>query len=214
LSIDMIQCDGVEAIARAALHRWRTMGVNMATASELNAPGDRNSGTRPAGGWQVAWGVLLIISGVVAMAMPAAAALATALLFAWLLIVSGGVELAYAIQTRAWPGFGWKLASGILTLLLGIAILWMPLAGVASLAMLVGAFLFVGGITRIALAFKLKPQRGWGWVLFDGLLSVVLAALIAFGWPESSVAFIGLLAGFWLIWAGLWRILLRPASPA
>ena len=87
-------------------------------------------------------------------------------------------------------------------------------AGVASLAMLVGAFLFVGGITRIALAFKLKPQRGWGWVLFDGLLSVVIAALIAFGWPESSVAFIGLLAGFWLIWAGLWRILLRPASPA
>jgi uncharacterized membrane protein HdeD (DUF308 family) len=210
----MMQCDGVETTARAPVHRWQTTGVDMATASELNASGDRHLKTRPAGGWQVAWGVLLIISGVVAMAMPAAAALATALLFAWLLIVSGGFELGYAIQTRAEAGFGWKLASGILTLLLGIAILWMPLAGVASLAMLVGAFFFVGGITRIVLAFKLKPQRGWGWVLFDGLLSIVLAALIAFGWPESSVAFIGLLAGFWLIWAGVWRILLRPVSPA
>jgi uncharacterized membrane protein HdeD (DUF308 family) len=158
--------------------------------------------------WQIAWGVLLIIAGILAVMMPGIAALATALFLAWLLIFCGGFEIAYAIQTRANDGFGWKMASGILTLLLGIAILAVPFAGIVSLALLVGAFLLVGGIARTMLAFRLKPQRGWGWVLFDGLLSIALAILIVIGWPQSSLAIIGLLTGFSLISTGVWRIVL------
>jgi uncharacterized membrane protein HdeD (DUF308 family) len=187
--------------------------IGMATANETDAQ-ERRFRPAPASGWEIALGVLLIISGVLAMVLPGVAALATALLFAWVLVFGGGCEVAYAFQTRAQNGFGWKLASGFLTLVLGIAILVVPLAGVASLALLVGAFLFAGGIARTALAFKLKPARGWGWVLFDGLLSIVVAVLIAIGWPENSFAFIGLLTGLWLIWAGVWRILLRVDSPA
>ncbi len=160
-------------------------------------------------GWQVVWGVLLILSGVLAVSMPGIAALATALIFAWLLVFGGAFEIVYAVQTRNRGGFGWKLASGILTLVLGIAILIVPVAGVASLALMVGAFLFAGGVTRTMLAFRLKPQSGWGWILFDGLLSIAVAILIAIGWPQSSLAFIGLLTGFSLIATGIWRILLR-----
>lgn len=160
-------------------------------------------------GWQLFWGVLLILSGVLAVSMPGVAALATALIFAWLLIFGGAFEIVYALQTRSKEGFRWKLASGVLTLVLGIAILIVPLAGVASLALMVGAFLFAGGITRTMLAFRLKPQSGWGWILFDGLLSIVVAILIAVGWPQSSLAFIGLLTGFSLIATGIWRIVLR-----
>ena len=166
----------------------------------------------PRTGWHVVWGILLIVAGVLAVLMPGIAALATALIFGWLLVMSGVFEIVYAFQTRGHDGFGWKLASGILTLLLGIAIVVVPLAGVASLALLVGAFLFVGGITRSMLAFRLRPRSGWGWVLFDGLLSIGLALLIAIGWPASSLAFIGLLTGFTLISTGVWRIMLRHES--
>jgi uncharacterized membrane protein HdeD (DUF308 family) len=173
---------------------------NATTGAHLSASGS---------GWQVVWGVLLILSGVLAVLMPGIAALATALIFAWLLIFGGAFEIVYAVQTRSRNGFGWKLASGILTLALGIAILIVPLAGVASLALMVGAFLFAGGITRTMLAFRMKPQSGWGWILFDGLLSIAVAILIAVGWPQSSLAFIGLLTGFSLIATGIWRIVLR-----
>jgi uncharacterized membrane protein HdeD (DUF308 family) len=183
--------------------------IDVATANDFNVR-DRLFQPAPTSGWQVAWGLLLVLSGVLAMLMPGVAALTTALFFAWLLIMGGAFELAYAIQTRDQPGFGWKLASGLLTLLLGVGILVVPLAGVESLALLVGAFLLAGGVARTVLAFKVKPARGWGWVLLDGLLSIVVAALIAIGWPGSSIAFIGLLTGFWLIWAGAWRIMLRP----
>ena len=180
----------------------------MADATRIDmAPG---AGVAPASsGWQLAWGILLIVAGILAVIMPGVAALATVLVFGWLLIFSGGFEIAYAIQTRAQPGFGWKLASGILTLLLGVWITLTPVAGIASLALLVGAFLFAGGVARSILAFRLRPRRAWGWVLFDGLLSIGLAVLILVGWPESSVAFIGLLTGFTLISTGIWRIILR-----
>lgn len=185
----------------------------MTNTHGIDAPDARTVVAR-GGGWQIAWGVLLIITGILAVLMPGIAALATALFLAWLLIFGGVFEIAYAIQTRATSGLGWMLASGILTLLLGIAILMVPLAGVASLALLVGAFLLVGGIARVALAFRLKPRRGWGWVLFDGLLAIALAMLIVLGWPQGSVAFIGLLVGFSLISTGVWRMVLGRHSTA
>ena len=183
----------------------------MANAASFDA---RQPATAPGRGWQIAWGVLLLLAGVLALMMPAVAALATALFLAWLLMLGGIFEIAYAVQTRTSPGFGWKLASGVLTLLLGLAIGVVPLAGVASLALLVGGFLLAGGVARIVLALRLKPLRGWGWVLFDGALSIVLAVLVMLGWPQTSLAIIGLMTGFSLLFTGLWRILLarREAS--
>jgi uncharacterized membrane protein HdeD (DUF308 family) len=60
------------------------------------------------------------------------------------------------------------------------------------------------------LAFKLRPKAGWGWVLFDGALSIAIAILIASGWPQSSIEFVGILVGFCLISGGFWRIMLGP----
>ena len=56
----------------------------MANANEINAPSAQTDGT--ATGWHIAYGVLLIIVGILAVAMPGVAALATALVFGWLLI--------------------------------------------------------------------------------------------------------------------------------
>lgn len=183
----------------------------MATGNDLHEP-DRRPLAAAGSGWQVAWGVLLIISGILAILIPVVAALATGFLFAWLLIIGGASELAYAVQTRDQRGFGWKIASGLLTLALGILVLVAPLAGAASLGVLVGAFLLVGGVARIALAIQLRRQRGWVWVLVDGLLSIAIAALIVAGWPESSIAFIGLMTGIWLVWAGIWRLMMPRAG--
>lgn len=166
------------------------------------------SGTR----WQTAWGVLLVIAGILAVLMPAIAALAQVVLLAWLLVLGGAFEIVHAIQTRQAKGFGWKLVSGILTLVLGVLLLVRPVTGVAALALLIGAFFLVGGIARAILAFQLRPLGGWGWILFDALLSIALGVLIAIGWPQSSFAVIGILVGLWLIAAGIWRIVLARAA--
>ena len=172
---------------------------------------------RAAGGWSILWGVLLIVAGVLAVAQPVIAAIAFNLLFAWLLVFSGIVEVIYAIHDRAKGGFRLKLLLGILTLLLGIFLLVRPVVGVASIALMIGAFVFAHGLSAALLAFRIKPRPGWGWVLFDGILSIVIAVLIAIGWPDSSFAFVGILVGITLMYGGLWRIVLgralRNATP-
>lgn len=162
-------------------------------------------------GWSVVWGILLVIAGILAVLMPGIAAFASALFFGWLLVFCGIFEIVDAFQTRPQGGFAWKLASGILTLLLGLAIVFVPLAGIAAMALMIGAFIFVAGISRTVLSFRMKPVKGWGWVLFNGLLSLALGILIAIGWPTNSIAIIGLLTGFTLISSGVWRIMLRHA---
>jgi len=158
-------------------------------------------------GWSIAWGILLIVAGILALLMPEIAAIATALTLAWLLVLAGVIEVVHAFQTRHRTGFGWRLAAGIITLILGLLLLVFPIAGIATLALWIGAFIFAGGIVRLILAFRVRPANGWGWVLFDGLLGIVIGALIAWGWPAGSIAFIGLLTGFWLLFWGVSHIM-------
>jgi len=151
------------------------------------------------------------VAGIVAIVEPAVAAVATALLLAWLFLISGIIELIYAYQQRAHDGLAWKVISGLISLALGIYMLAFPIASIASLALLIGAFLFASGVSSVLLAFKLRPKQGWGWVLFDGVLSIVIAIMIASGWPQNSIDFVGLLVGFCLISQGFWRIMLGRA---
>ncbi len=166
---------------------------------------------RRAGAWVIVWGVLLIVAGMVAIVAPGTAAIATALLLAWLFVFAGIVQFVYAFQQRAHDGFVWKLVSALATLALGIVMLMFPIASIASLALLIGAFLFASGVSSLLLAFKLRPRGAWGWVLFDGVLSIVIAALIASGWPQNSIDFVGILVGFCFISGGVWRIILGRA---
>lgn len=166
---------------------------------------------RKAGIWVIVWGVLLIIAGVLAILEPPIAALAAELLLAWLFVFGGIVQIVYAIQNRAAPGFRLHILSAILTLLLGVFMLMRPTLGIASVALLLGGFLIASGVSEVMHAFRLKPNKGWGWVLFDGLLSIVIAFLIMNGWPGSSIQFIGVLVGVLMIYGGVWRIMLGSA---
>lgn len=175
---------------------------------------------RKAGGWVVVWGVLMIIAGVLAILEPPIAALAAEMLIAWLFVFVGVVQVVYAIQNRSAPGFRLHILSAILTLLLGVFMLMRPTLGIASVTLLLGAMLFANGVSEVMHAFRLKPTKGWGWVFVDGLLSIVIALLIASGWPQSSIVFIGVLVGIMMIYGGFWRIMLgsalrnAPAAPS
>jgi uncharacterized membrane protein HdeD (DUF308 family) len=179
----------------------------------LQPPPPTPAPVRRSRGWSLAFGLVLIVIGILALLMPAIAALATALTLGWLLVIAGIVEIVHAFQTRRRKGYGWQLAAGFVTLILGLCILFFPIAGIATLALWIGAFLFAGGIVRLVLAFRLKPAKGWEWVLLDAVVSIVIGILIAWGWPASSIPFIGLLTGFWLLFSGIWRITLDGRPP-
>ncbi len=179
-----------------------------------NAKSTTVADPRRTGGWVIVWGVLLIIAGIVAIVVPAPAALAATLLLAWLFVFTGVVQLVYAFHQRAHDGFGWKLAGGLATLALGVVMLLFPVASIATLALVIAAFLLASGVASVMLGLNLKPKAGWGWVLFDGVLSIFIALLIALGWPANSISFVGILVGICMISGGMWRIMLGRALRA
>ena len=55
---------------------------------------------------------------------------------------------------------------------------------------------------RIILAFSMKRETPWVWVLLSGVITLLLGVLILARWPVSSLYILGLFLGIDLIQAG------------
>ena len=163
-------------------------------------------------GWSLALGILLVVAGVLALVYPVLAAVTAALYIGWFALIAGVIAIVVAIRTRSEPQFGWRVAVGVLYLALGCLLVANPIAAAATLALLVGALMAASGVVEIMLAFRHKPKTGWGWLLANGILSIVLAIMIAIGWPLGSLVLIGYLVGFQIITCGVVRIALASAA--
>lgn len=157
-------------------------------------------------------GILLVILGMVAIALPALASLAATVFLGWLLLLSGFVGLISTVRARRAPGFGWSLASAILGIAAGAVLLWLPLQGALSLTAVLIAFLFVEGLVSILYAFEhRKALTGrWAWMLASGLVDVALALILFAGLPGTALWALGLLVGINMLfggWALIWMAL-------
>src|SRR5690606_26044025 len=92
---------------------------------------------------------------------------------------------------------------GVLMLLVGISLIFNPLAGMVSLTLLVALLFLVVGVVKVMYAFSLRPVGGWGWVLASGLLSLVLGVMILANFPWSAVSVLGILLGVELVSNGV-----------
>jgi uncharacterized membrane protein HdeD (DUF308 family) len=155
--------------------------------------------------------VLMMVTGVLAILIPPIAGLAVTLVFGWLLIVTGVLHLGFA-----WRGDRAASVAGEILLAMvyggiGFYVLARPVAGLASLTVLVALNLAAKGVLEGAIAFKLRALPGTGWLLFDGTLSVVVAAMIAAAWPASTAWVVGVLVGVTLFSSGMARLMVSVA---
>jgi uncharacterized membrane protein HdeD (DUF308 family) len=145
-------------------------------------------------GWYLALGIALIILGAIAVSDAYLATVASVLVFGWILIV-GGVLLGFmSFLTGKWGGFLLALAAGILSFITGVMLLRAPLAGAASLTLLIVSFFVVAGIYRAIASIALRFPN-WGWSLASGIVSILLGGILLSGWPQISFWFVGLLVG-------------------
>jgi uncharacterized membrane protein HdeD (DUF308 family) len=86
-----------------------------------------------------------------------------------------------------------------------------PVVGVASLTLLLATLFLVEGVLDVILFFKMRPLQGSGWVLTDGIVTLLLGALIYLQWPTSSAWAIGTLVGISLIFSGVARVMMSLA---
>jgi uncharacterized membrane protein HdeD (DUF308 family) len=163
-------------------------------------------------GWSIGLSVLMILAGVLAIAVPPAAGLAVVIVVAWLLIFSGVAHFVFAWYTRTTGGFVWELLLGILYFLVGVYTLRNPAAGLASLTLVLAIYLFAEGLLEFILSFRLRPMPGSNWLLFDGIITLILAILIWRSWPSSSEWVLGTLVGISMLFSGVSRLALSLAA--
>lgn len=147
----------------------------------------------------------------VAIGSPALAALAVNALIAWLIVLSGVVHIVLAFQSHGAGSVIWKLLVGVAYVAFGGYLLTHPLMGVASLTLLLASLFLIEGILNIILFFKMRAVQGSSWVLFDGVITLLLGLMIYIQWPSSSVWAIGILVGVSMIMSGVSRIMLSLA---
>jgi uncharacterized membrane protein HdeD (DUF308 family) len=161
--------------------------------------------------WQqtLALGVLLELLGLAAFAMPLLSTLAVDILVGWLFMIGGIARVVTLLRARHWPGFWWSLASGVVATILGIAMVFRPLAGVLTLTMALAVVFFVEGVSAIVAGFDFRHHaRNWIWLLLSGMIDFLLVFVIWSGWPGTAVWAIGVLVGVNLFVGGLSLIML------
>lgn len=153
-------------------------------------------------------GILLIILGLVAVAVPQLFTLGVELLVGILFIVAGVAQGWRSFQAKGLPGFLWAIFIALLYLAAGIILLTKPVQGILTLTFILSLFFLVEGIAQIVLAFQFRPHGIWGWRVLSGVVSLVLAYLIWLGWPGTAAWVIGLLVGINLLFAGFTQLFL------
>ena len=161
----------------------------------------------------LAQGIVMMVLGFLAVAVPILATLAVEIFVGWLFFVAGLFRAVWVWRSRQTPGFAWSFLAAVLAIVLGVVLIARPLAGVLTLTMVLVAFFIIEGIASIVDAIEHRQHlRSWGWVLFSGVIDLLLAYLIWAGWPSSASWAIGLLVGINMLFLGLSLVMTALAA--
>jgi len=163
-------------------------------------------------GWIIVLGVVTVIAGFLALVMPWAGGLGTAVFVGFMLIVGGIARVVAAFSAGSFGRGTLAFIGGALLLLAGVIMVARPGTGLAAMTLMVGAYLLVDGIFGAVLSFQVKPEKGWGWMLFSAVMSVILGFLLLKEWPLTGLWAIGTLVGINMLFAGFSMISIGSAA--
>jgi uncharacterized membrane protein HdeD (DUF308 family) len=146
--------------------------------------------------------------------VPPLAGIAATIILGWLFLIGGIAGLVSTFGARQAPGFAWSLLSALVAVIAGGVLLWNPLAGLVTLTYVLIAYFIVDGILIIILAVTHRRALSgrWEWMLINGIIDLVLAAVIISGLPGSVVWALGLLVGIDLVFGGASLIAMAMAA--
>lgn len=156
--------------------------------------------------------ILLVIVGLIAIAAPGISGLGVTIFVGWLLIISGVFHLIFAWKIHTTGRKLWEILVGIVYIVVGVDLALHPLSGLLTLTLALALYLLFEAVFEFILAFRLHPAPGWGWTLFDAIITLILAFMVWRTWPVSSVWAIGTLVGISMVFSGFSRLMLSLAA--
>jgi len=161
--------------------------------------------------WSIVLSAFMMFAGILGLAVPGMTGLAATLVFGWLLLFSGALHLGYAWRASGARAVTWEILIALVYGAIGFYLLTRPVLGLAALTFALATYLVCEAILEFALAFALRPLPGTGWLLFDGVLTLLLSVLIVTGWPASSAWAVGTVVAVSMFFSGMTRLMLSLA---
>ncbi|WP_407865419.1 HdeD family acid-resistance protein [Phyllobacterium phragmitis] len=157
---------------------------------------------QPKWGWFLVLGIVLMLAGALAVALPVVSTFAVSVVLGVVLSLAGIVKMIQSLQVREWSGFIWQELTGAVELVGGILIYFNPLKGALAITLLIALVFLVQGILQIALALRVRRQAGWHWFLISGLVALAASGMLTLKLPYTSIYTPGTIAGISLLVAG------------
>jgi uncharacterized membrane protein HdeD (DUF308 family) len=151
--------------------------------------------------WFLILGGALIFLGVVALVYSTLFTIVSVEVFGFFLIIGAVFYIGGSFFTGSWGGFFLTLLMGVLQLVVGLICVRHPAEAAIVYTLLIAAFFMVGGLFRIAGSLAGR-FRGQGWVLVNGIVTLVLGIMIWEQMPFSGLWVIGTFLGIDLIFNG------------
>jgi uncharacterized membrane protein HdeD (DUF308 family) len=107
-------------------------------------------------------------------------------------------------STPPWRRFG-LVVLGLLTVGYGLLVMSLRPAALASVAVLAGVALMVGGVVQLGLAGEV--EKSWRWLAYVGGVVVVVAGVAALVWPALTLFVLALVIAWSLVINGVVRII-------
>lgn len=155
-------------------------------------------------------GILYVIVAFFLMFSPASAYAALSILFSISLLVSGVLEISFAVSNRRkLSGWGWYLAGGIIDMILGFYLIAYPWVSMEVIPFIIAFWLLFRGFYAISYSMRLKKQttKDWGWYLAFGILAIILA-IVVFWQPIIGAIYAVYMISFAFLAIGIFRIML------
>ena len=152
-------------------------------------------------------GILFIAMGIWTFKEPVDSYVALAFLFSLSFIVSGAFETYFSIANRdVIDGWGWNLAMGLVTLIVGILMMMNPEISMMILPFYVGFVVLFRSINAISLSIDLKNYMvpGTGNLMAIGILGIILAIILLWNPGFAGLSII--------IWTGIALIVIGAQS--
>lgn len=160
----------------------------------------------------VAGGITLSLIGVLCISMPFLSGLAIANFISLTMVAAGLTMSIFAFSKEKTHHKVLSFISGIFVTLLSVFMFINPAANLYTLAIIAVSYFIVDGILGLIATYEGRKNKGWGWMLFSAIISLVLAGLLISQWPLSSFYIVGTLVGMRFIFTGFNLVLLAATG--
>lgn len=159
-------------------------------------------------GWFVAYGVLSVLAGIIAIVRPGATLVAIAIIFALQLLVTAIFQFVFAFAVP--KESGWLRALFVVLAIASFVLALFLLGHVGLtlllLAVLLGAYWIASGAIELLLGIEHPELPSRPWIIASGVLSILAGGVVVI-FPGTSLVFLAIVLGVWLILFGVGLIM-------